>query len=153
MLEGTEWVVAEGRFKRRQPPIESINRRPVCDKSYMHFLLLPTSRFFQADRCMLHISPRKASATRRPTSQQSRTNPQIHRAGRQSRGHQASSQSGLGVGCRFPQQLRAVWAGCTCAGARVCISPRSLLRGLPQILSSTRSAASRSASKCNTGSQ
>ena len=58
---------------------------------------------------------------------------EIHRAGRQSRGHEASSQSGLGVGSKLSSSRKLRGAGCTCAGARASIFHRSLLRGLPHV--------------------
>ena len=50
-------------------------------------------------------------------------------------GHQASSQSGLGVGCKLAPAARScVGCACTCAGARISIISRSLFRWFPFIL-------------------
>ena len=83
----------------------------------------------------------------------SRITPQIHRAGRKAGVIKPVHRAGWEWAASLPQQQRAAWAECTCASAHVSIFLSFSIAGVSSILSPSRSAMSRSASKWNTGAE
>ena len=70
-----------------------------------------------------------------------------------SRGHEASPQSRLGVGCMRCSSSKTARAECTCAGAAHRHSSLIPCSGVSSFLSPPRSAMKCGALKCNTGSR
>ena len=71
-----------------------------------------------------------------------------------SRGHEASPQSGLGVGCKLCSSSKKMRGLSACAQARcISIPPLFSVLGISSFMSPPRSAMRRGAWKCNTGSR
>ena len=83
----------------------------------------------------------------------SRITPQLHRAGHQAGAIKPVRRAGWEWAASPLQQQRAAWAECTCAGAHMSIFLSFSIARASSILPLSRSATSRSASKCNTGSR